>query len=258
MKKQPFILIAIASLLLNVGVAFAQLPALQEQPGVPTPTGRGKPVAEGITLFERVSRSELNRLSIGNGRIAKMHFKTEELEATKDDALGQVFFTPKVDKTISVFVTTASGMTFTLVLQPVPNMPAVNVALMEQRPQDAAAANGRVVAQQPAPLQQMSYEQAISTLVFGAATSQQIPGVSEERVGQQMALWQGTSFVHVRNLRTSGIRLEEYRLMNIGNTVIRLVEQELYKPGVMAVAVEQHVLEPGEGTPVFVIVGDKQ
>jgi conjugal transfer pilus assembly protein TraK len=73
-----------------------------------------------------------------------------------------------------------------------------------------------------------------------------------------MALWQGTSFVHVRNLRTSGIRLEEYRLMNIGNTVIRLVEQELYKPGVMAVAVEQHVLEPGEGTPVFVIVGDKQ
>jgi len=251
-------LLTLLSVALSAPFASAQMPVLQDQPVSASALIRGKPVHEGITLFERVSRSELNRLSISNGRIAKMHFKTEELEATKDEALGQVFFTPRVDKTISAFVTTASGMTFTVVFQPVPNMPAVNVSLAEQRPQEAVAASARATAAQPSPLQQMSYEQAISTLVFGAATSQDIPGVSEERVGQQITLWQGTNFVHVRNLRTSGIRLEEYRLTNVGATVIRLVEQELYKPGVMAVAVEQHVLEPGEGTPVFVIVGEKQ
>jgi conjugal transfer pilus assembly protein TraK len=226
------------------------------------PRAGGKPVYEGITLFERVSRNELNRLSITNGRIGRMHFKTDELDVTKDDALGQAFFTPRVDKTISVFITTTSGLTFTLVLQPVPSMPAVNIALTEQRaaqgqiPQEGAASPG--AARAPALLTQMSYEQAITTLIFGAATGQEIPGVSEEKLGVSLKLWQGTTFDHLRNLRTSGLRLEEYRLTNIGKTTIRVAEPELYKPGVLAVAIEQHVLEPGEATPVFVVLGDQR
>lgn len=269
---KPLIAILAAAACVTSYAQTPQLPALQEPTAaqaVPPAAAagmtraQGKPVYEGITLFERVSRNELNRLSITNGRIARMHYKTEELDVTKDDILGQAIFTPRVDKTISVFITTNSGITFTLVLQPVPATPAVNIALTEQSRTTMGVAPGAdtpvpPTARAPALLSQMSYEQAISTLIFGAATSQDIPGVAVEKVGQWLNLWQGTSFLHVRNLRSSGIRLEEYRLTNTGKATLRLVEQELYKSGVLAVAVEQHVLEPGEATPVFVVVGEQR
>ena len=126
-SKQTMMAVALA-----VGTWSAQA---QIATSVPMVTGaQAKPVFEGVTLFERVSRDELNRLSIVDGRIKMMHYKTEELDVTKDDVNGQAFFTPRTDKTISVFVTTQRGATFTLVLQPIPKMPAVNLTVQESRP----------------------------------------------------------------------------------------------------------------------------
>lgn len=221
---------------------------------------QAKPVFDGVTLYERVSRDELNRLSIIDGRIKRMHFKTEEMDVTKDDVNGQAFFTPKTDKTISVFVTTQRGATFTMVLQPVPKMPAVNLMVQETQATPSAGAPGQQVQKEATlgVLSAMNYEQAISTLIYAAATSQSLPGVSEQSVNQSIPLWQGTSFTHVRTLQAAGMRLGEYRLANVSKSPIRLVEQELYKPGVLAIAVEQHVLDPGEATPVFIVMEDQR
>lgn len=219
--------------------------------------GRAKPVYEGITLFERVSRDELNRLHVVDGRIKMMHFKTQELEVVKDEDSGQAFFTPKTDKTISLFITTQAGTTFTLVLQPVPKMPAANVMVQEMPTPTAADASAQVRTSSPGatPMASMSYEQAISTLIYAAATNQVLPGVSEQAVNQAIPLWEQATFFHVRSLQSSGLQLGEYRLTNTSKQPMRLVEQELYKPGVLAVAVEQHLLAPGESTPVFVVLG---
>lgn len=219
-----------------------------------------KPVFDGVTLFERVSRDELNRLSIIDGRIKMMHFKTEELDVTKDDVNGQAFFTPKSDKTISVFVTTQRGATFTIVMQPIPKMPASNLLVQETQPAAVATTAAQQSQRDPVPsvLSAMSFEQAISTLIYAAATSQSLPGVSERVVNQSIPLWQGTSFTHLRSLQGPGMTLGEYRLANTSQKPMRLVEQELYKSGVLAVAVEQHVLEPGEATPVFIVTEEER
>lgn len=220
--------------------------------------GRAKPVYEGITLFERVSREELNRLHVVDGRIKMMHFKTQELEVVKDEDSGQAFFTPKTDKTISLFITTQAGTTFTLVLQPVPKMPAANVMVQEASTQPEAVASAqqtRLPSTGASPMASMSYEQAISTLIYAAATNQVLPGVSEQAVNQAIPLWEQAAFVHIRTLSSAGLQLGEYRLTNTSKQPMRLVEQELYKPGVLAVAVEQHLLAPGESTPVFVVLG---
>lgn len=51
----------------------------------------------------------------------------------------------------------------------------------------------------------------------------------------------------------NGERGEKYRLTNTGKTALRLVEQELYRKGVVAVAIEQMQLEPGQTTSVHVV-----
>lgn len=249
MRKLVIRFVAVVALATSCGLAAAQSTAAA--------SGRAKPIHDGITLYERVSRDELNRLHIVDGRIKMMHFKTQELEVTKDEEIGQAFFTPKTDKTISVFITTESGATFTLVLQPVPKMPAANVVVQEMASTavQQAEADTRTNAAAPSPMASMSFEQAISTLIFAAATNQQLPGVSEQQVNQTIPLWEQSSFVHVRTLSAAGMHLGEYKLTNVSQQAMRLVEQELYKPGVLAIAVEHHTLAPGESTPVFVVVG---
>lgn len=242
---------AVMACVMALGMQCAQAQLAQASPVL---IGSAKPIRDGITLYERVSRDELNRLHIVDGRIARMHYKTQELDVTKDDVLGQAFFTPKTDKTISVFITTESGATFTLVMQPVPKMPAANVVVQEAAANQQLEAESRGVA--PAsPMSSMSFEQAISTLVFAAATRQQLPGVSEQAVNQTVPLWEQSTFVHVRTLSGAGMQLGEYRLTNASKKPLRLLEQEFFKVGVLAVAIEQHLLEPGESTPVFVVQG---
>lgn len=245
-----------ASLLIGLIVASSSVLAQ-----VPLPAaGKAKPIHDGITLYERVSMNELNRIHIVDGRIKMMHFKTQELDVSKDEDTGQAFFTPKVNKTISVFITTEKGATFTLVLQPIPDVPAVNLAFKEgeQGTGEAGSPTTDTHTRGVSPVSSMSYEQAISTLILAAATNQSLPGVSEQQINQAIPLWDQTHFLHLRTLTAAGMRLAEFRLTNTGVQTLRMTEQELYKPGVLAVAMEQQILAPGEATPVFVVMGGEQ
>lgn len=46
---------------------------------------------------------------------------------------------------------------------------------------------------------------------------------------------------------------EKYVLTNTGKTPMRLVEQELYRKGVVAVAIENMHLEAGQSTNIYVV-----
>ena len=70
---------------------------------------------------------------------------------------------------------------------------------------------------------------------------------------RDIALWLGTRLTLQRVLLGSGVVGEKYQLTNIGNTTLELAEAELFKPGVMAVSLEQPSLRPGEATNLFVI-----
>jgi len=231
-------------------------PNHSEQASLTASISRAKPVHEGATIFERVSRHEMTRLQVVGGRIRHINFKPEELEITQNHEGGQAILTPLVDKEISLFVTTNSGVTFTLILRPEPGLPARTVAVTEQASEhtQSPAQRGAGFEQKPTPLSMMTFEQAITTLIYVAANNQQLQGVSEQTINTRVPLWQGTEFVHLRNLKAAGMVLSEFRLTNTSKQPMRLIEQELYKPGVLAVAVEQHALEPGESTPVLVVL----
>lgn len=265
--KKPATLFALAALLSVSSITQAQnereeiivvqpVTTLSDAPAAST---RSKPIHEGATVFERISRHEMTRLQIVGGRIRHINYKPEELEITQDESAGQAFLSPLVDKQINLFVTTNTGVTFTLMLNPEPGLPARTVALRESHTQDGdVTRQGSRIEQRPTPLSMMTYEQAITTLVYVTANNQPLQGVSEQIVNARVPLWQGTEFIHLRNMTAAGMVLSEFRLTNTSKTSMRLVEQELYKPGVLAVAVEQHLLDPGESTPVFVVFGDRK
>jgi conjugal transfer pilus assembly protein TraK len=71
--------------------------------------------------------------------------------------------------------------------------------------------------------------------------------------GQQLALWPGVRLTLQRAWLGAGIVGEKYQLANIGASDVNLAERDLYKPGVMAVSLEQGSLRPGESTNLFVI-----
>jgi conjugal transfer pilus assembly protein TraK len=71
--------------------------------------------------------------------------------------------------------------------------------------------------------------------------------------GETLRLWQGSRFVHLRSWLGMAVVADLFQLTNTGATEMRVAEPELFRPGVLAVAVENQALNPGESTRVFVI-----
>jgi conjugal transfer pilus assembly protein TraK len=71
--------------------------------------------------------------------------------------------------------------------------------------------------------------------------------------GETLRLWQGSRFVHLRTWLGMGVVADLFHLTNTGNAEMRVAEAELFRPGVLAVGVENQALNPGDTTRVFVI-----
>ena len=205
----------------------------------------------------RIPARELTRLSIEDGRLQSMRFLSEELEVQQDKESGSVYLKPRVeDKQISVFVVSSSGATHELILQPVASMPLESVVIRDPaptRPQHRAGpgSSGTTPENKASSLDQ-SLKRLILAMARGDAEG---PGFTVERLNQPLALWQDVTFTLVGRFRARTHIGDAYTLVNTGTQVLTLAEQEFYRPGVQAVAVDQHLLRPGESTIVYVIRG---
>jgi conjugal transfer pilus assembly protein TraK len=57
----------------------------------------------------------------------------------------------------------------------------------------------------------------------------------------------------LRSWLGAAVAADLFQLTNTGTAEMRVAEPELYRPGVLAVGVENHSLRPGEATRIFVI-----
>ncbi len=215
-------------------------------------------VFEGASVFYRISDTEPTRLVIEGSKIARMNYLKQDVDITKDVASGQAYLTPKVkDKLISMFVTTQSGITFTLMAQPSAGMPSSSLRLVERAaPVTAATLSQARIA--PAPGEALSQEQSINNLMMAAASRRPAAGIESAPVGEEVRLWQGVRFWREMVYRSNVLVLDQFDLLVTGTQPIRMVEQEFYKQGVLAVAIEQQVLNPGDSTKVYIVRGAEQ
>jgi conjugal transfer pilus assembly protein TraK len=200
---------------------------------------------EGQTVLAKISARELTRITIDRARVRAVTGLEGQLLVEKDDHTGAIFVRP-VDQArpVNLFVSTDAGRTYALVLQPV-DMPAETIVLRDRsvRPAEHASALER----------SGSHEKMIKSMVLALANGDLATEHELREAGREIALWREAHFFHERSYVGRTVVGDRYRLTNISAAPMRLAEAELYKPGVLAVAIERLNLAPGETTNVFIV-----
>ena len=202
------------------------------------------PVRDGETAFARIAADDLTRIALSEGRIQSWHALKGRLAIEKNARNGQIYVRP-LDRgePASLFLTADSGATYALTLQPV-DMPAESLILKDQ---------ARRAAKPSAAEQADSRQLLVKDLVLMMAADRLPADMEVRERGETLRLWQGSRFVHLRSWLGTAVVADLFQLTNTGNAELRVAEAELFRPGVLAVGVENQALNPGESTRVFVI-----
>ena len=234
---------AITKICLATVIAFASLSASALQTVEPV---------EGHNSFVKISAKETTRIAIEGGKIRSLIATDGEITAEKDDDRGQIFIRPVVlNKPINVRIIAGSGATYNLVMQAV-DIPQEDIVIKEpfsarmDRAERAGVGTNRRVAAGGVP-------KAVRSLVASMALEEAPSSVDVRPSNQEFALWENTRFVMTAVYNERELIGEKYVLTNIGKTSIRLVEQELYRKGVVGVAIENMQLDPGQSTNIYVV-----
>lgn len=197
----------------------------------------------------RIPAQELTRLSIANGRVSSLRHVSSELEVVKDAEAGAVFIKPLVrDKQISAFVMSSAGAIHELIFEPVDAMPLESIVIREPIARSQSEVGTRGAGQATA------LDDAIKRLMLTMARQEKTSPVAVwQPMEMPLALWDGTRFAMTGRYLARNMIGEVYQLTNTGGQVMTVAEQEFFRPGVLAVALDQLVLRPGESTGVLVI-----
>jgi conjugal transfer pilus assembly protein TraK len=76
---------------------------------------------------------------------------------------------------------------------------------------------------------------------------------SVEEINKEFDLWQETIFTQLDRYEGSDLVGFRFTLKNISSGQMRLGEQEFFRSGVVGIAVDNHVLNPGEETFVYIV-----
>lgn len=204
---------------------------------------------EGQNSFIKISAKELTRVAVENGKLRSIIVSDGELALEKDEERGQIFIRPLIlTKPINARVITSSGRTYSLVMQAV-DVPQEDIIIRDAglRFQDKGTAAER---------RGSSYEKGLKALLTAMASEEAPTNIEVKQVEQEFGLWQGTRFVLTSIYTDRNLVGEKYRLINTGSEGIRIAEQELYRKGVLAVAIENMTLDPGQSTNIYIVRGN--
>lgn len=204
---------------------------------------------EGHNAFVKISQKETTRIVIEGGKIRSLIATDGELAVDKDEERGQLFIRPTVSgKPINARVISASGATYNLVMQPV-DIPQEDLIIREPFERRSQRSDDRDTKKGAAG----GVAKAVKGLMTAMALEEPPNSVEMRPTSQELTLWEGTRFVMTAVYTERDMVGEKYRLTNTGKASIRMVEQEFYRRGVIAIAIEHMQVEPGSSTNVYVI-----
>jgi len=199
---------------------------------------------EGKTLYAKIAAHNVSRLSIDGGKIRELKVDPTELTVEPDPANGQAFIRPKMaDAPITVFVISESGRTYTLILQP-SEVPSETVILRDVN---------RQASEVPKIERMGSYEKVVRSFIVAMASGAQPEGLDFEPMQREFNLWENSRLIQTAQYAGRNFIGEKYTLYNTGKSVMRVAEQEFYRKGVIAVAIDVLTLEPGMSTQIYIV-----
>jgi conjugal transfer pilus assembly protein TraK len=205
----------------------------------------------GQILHARISLDDMTRLAIQDGRISNMHFPEGSLTVVKDEEQGFVVIRARDDKPVSLILTSSSGQTHSVFLTPA----AIGMETILIKEKKTLGLNGSTRIPGSTASRQDPQSSAVKQLVLSMARDEkENSNFMVEAVNKDFDLWQETNFHAIDTFTSENMVGHRYMLTNVSDRQMRLGEQEFFKHGVIAVAIDRHVLEPGEQTFVFVVM----
>lgn len=218
---------------------------------------------DGQTVLAKVSRQEITRIGFEHGRVRKVTGNAGEFILEKDEQRGHIFIRPTdphSGKPINLFIS-SDQHTVALLLQPV-DLPSDTIVIREPRTQASASAQqGSTGISQQHVRQMKNLLVAIAGDHLPEDMAVQEPGatlptpLSPQLPSQISAQPHQPGLLVNLQRRLVGEHLvaEKLLLTHLGPAPQAVDEAMLYAPGVMAVAIEQRLLQPGQASAVFVI-----
>ena len=98
-----------------------------------------------------------------------------------------------------------------------------------------------------------SYIAGLKELIKAMYEERPPRGFSVKEVSEERSRWKEVKEVLRRIYAGATLQGELYELTNVSTEAVRLIENEFYEKGVLAVSVERHELKPGEKTEVYLV-----
>lgn len=204
-------------------------------------------VGEIAQLGATISMHEPNILAVQGRKITELKGWSDELQLQLDQVNGRATFflaNPKENmRAVTLQASDDLGGTYVFHLTP-KDIPGEVILL---KPREAATNKQRIGTHS-------SYQRAIKNMMLALNKSEH---PDARQVNQEIALWQSTRLFLHRTIQDNFMKGEHYLLTNLSQANLTLAEQEFYKKGVMAVAIEKHTLQPGESTAIYVVKADQ-
>jgi len=214
-------------------------------------------VRDGQSVTAKMSLTEQTRIKIDRGRIVDVLGDIYDPQRNaagrfvleKDGQAGEIFIRlldPSLLRPVNLFIKSERG-TFGLVLQPV-DMPLETIVLRD-RGESLAGSGGAVAVAQgvsdtPFP-KNTSHVRAIKAMWLAMAGDAVPRDVQVRAMTREVTLWKEARFVLDRVYVANTMVGELYTLTNISPQPMVLAEQELYRDGVLDIAIQEHQLRPG-------------
>ncbi|TDR30283.1 TraK domain-containing protein [Hydromonas duriensis] len=203
-----------------------------------------------------ISKTDFTRLTIEGGRIQSIQTIKDELDSKKDEASNEWYILPKVNKPISVFVSSKAGKTYLLTLKPIAK--SADSIVIRESVQDTQNLQ-RERREQLRAMERASESYMASQKRFMYALSHHAGSDDNELTcqinGENVPFWNEAMLIKRRTCSDGSLTGYEYTLTNISNAQMVLEEPEFFKKNVTAVAIERLVLAPDESTTVYVVSG---
>jgi conjugal transfer pilus assembly protein TraK len=201
-----------------------------------------------------VSARELNRLAIAGRRIGiVVPSQKGAISYVKDESAGALYFSFPKDNpnpgTVTLFVTEEQAPTVTYKLILIPSPIAGEEIMIKPVAHNETAAVRKSVNGRAASYQRQIKELILSMTDDAGATAQAI------EVNQIIPLWKEGKLVLLSKTVQGEMVGEKYRLTNAAHSTIQLMEQELFRRGVIAISVEHQTLPPDGQSLIYVVRG---
>ena len=211
-----------------------------------------KAYLDNVTV--NVSSTEQNALVVQDRKITSVIPSiADALEYEKDVTQGVLYFKVApwyANRTISAFVNDDQGTRYKLVMRPTARLGAEELILIPPKVKEGSSTDKG----------SQSYLQQIKELIYVMGDDADDPqdelaieGISRSFVNQQIPLWKEARMTFASRYDGDGLYGEHYKVTNITNSNLILLEQEFYRKKVVAVSIEHLNLLPGQTTNVYVV-----